>query len=349
LIKLKNLDAAAKFTNANILTSGAGREKWQQARAKVLGNPPANETDARFNRTMLTFIQKCGATSESPTAENLRDFIMNAKKPSNLRFEDFKQRLEELDDYLPYLPGPLNQRLGDDQLFVTLKKCVPAWQKKYTDSNARKNIDNVNDLANYYGDLENQEKKEHNQDNQHGNRNSSRGQNRSQQRNRTQRSNESHYVERNNGNSDRRQGGSDRHNSRGRSSDNYRQGQGNQDRNRDNNRQDRHREDIRSQDNGNSQHRYNTRYQERRRENETHQIDTHNESNDGQDTYISNRSNDNASDNEFYFAHEKFHDTNKTNDKKENDEPVEDTDDESMISYAAEDNEDTELMLKKTY
>jgi hypothetical protein len=87
---------------------------------------------------MLTFIQKCGATSE--TAEDLRDFIMNAKKPSNLRFEDFKRWLEELDDYLPYLPGPLNQRWGDDQLFVTLKKCVPAWQKKYTDSNARKNF-----------------------------------------------------------------------------------------------------------------------------------------------------------------------------------------------------------------
>jgi hypothetical protein len=55
--------------------------------------------------------------------------------------------------------------LGDDQLFVTLKKCIPAWQKKYTDSNARKNIDNVNDLAVYYGNLENQEKKERNQDN----------------------------------------------------------------------------------------------------------------------------------------------------------------------------------------
>jgi hypothetical protein len=151
---------------------------------------------------MLTFIQKCGATSE--TAEDLHDFIMNTKKPSNLHFEDFKQRLEELNDYLPYLPGPLNQHLGDDQLFMTLKKCVPAWQKKYTDSNARKNIDNVNDLADYYGDLENQEKKECNQDNRHGYRNSSQGQNHSQQRNCTQRSNESHYVEQNNGNSDRR-------------------------------------------------------------------------------------------------------------------------------------------------
>jgi hypothetical protein len=49
LIELKNLDAAAKFTNINILTSGAGCKKWQQAQAKVLGNPSANETDARFN------------------------------------------------------------------------------------------------------------------------------------------------------------------------------------------------------------------------------------------------------------------------------------------------------------
>jgi hypothetical protein len=259
---------------------------------------------------MLTFIQKCGATSE--TAEDLRDFIMNAKKPSNLRFEDFKQRLEELDDYLPYLPGPLNQCLGDNQLFVTLKKCVPAWQKKYTDSNARKNID-VNDLADYYGDLENQEKKECNQDNRHRDRNSSQGQNRSQQRNRSQRSNENHYIKRNNGYSDRRQGGSDSRNSRGRSSNDNHHGQGNQDKNKNSNayRQDGCRQDNQNQGNSNSQCRYNTCYQEQRRENETHQIDTDNESNDGQETYISNQSNDDASNNEFYFADEKFHDTNK--------------------------------------
>jgi hypothetical protein len=63
---------------------------------------------------------------------------------------------------------------------VTLKKCVPAWQKKYTNSNAGKKTDNVNNLADYYGNLENQEKKEHNQDNQHRDRNSSQGQNHSQ-------------------------------------------------------------------------------------------------------------------------------------------------------------------------
>jgi hypothetical protein len=85
-------------------------------------------------------------------------------------------------------------------------------------------------------------------------------------------------------------------------------------------RQDGCRQDNQNQGNSNSQCRYNTRYQERCRENETHQIDTDNESNDGQETYISNQSNDNASNNEFYFADKKFHDTNKTNDEKENDE-----------------------------
>jgi hypothetical protein len=258
---LKGLDAAAKFMNANILTYGAGREKWQQAQAKVLGNPPANETNARFNRTMLTFIQKCGATSK--TAEDLRDFITIAKKPSNQRLE-FKQRLEELNDYLPYLPGPLNQHLGDDQFFVTLKKCVPAWQKKFTDSNAHKNMDNVNDLADYYGDLENQEKKEHNRDNRHRDRNSSQGQNCSQQRNHSQHSNKNHYIERNNGNSNHCQGGSDSRNSRGRSSNDNHHGRGNQDKNRNSNayRQDGCRQDNQNQGNSNSQRRYNTRYQE---------------------------------------------------------------------------------------
>jgi hypothetical protein len=82
---LKGLDAAAKFTKTNILTCCAGCEKWQQAQAKVLGNTPANVTNARFNRVMLTFIQKCGATSE--TAEDLCISIMNAKKTSNLHLE----------------------------------------------------------------------------------------------------------------------------------------------------------------------------------------------------------------------------------------------------------------------
>jgi hypothetical protein len=59
--------------------------------------------------------------------------------------------------------------------------------------------------------------------------------------------------------------------------------------------------------------------------------------------------NDSSSYNDFYFANEKFNDTNKTYDKKETDKPAEDTDAKSMISYTTEDNEDIELKIEKTY
>ena len=84
----------------------------------------------------------------------------------------------------------------------------PRLQKKYTDSNARKNIDNVNDLADYYGDLEIQEKKEDNEDNRaQGQKVKRKSESQSKERNRSQRSNENHYMERNHGNSDHREGG----------------------------------------------------------------------------------------------------------------------------------------------
>jgi hypothetical protein len=91
---LKGLDAAAKFTNSNILTSGAGCKKWQQAQAKVLGYPPADETNARFNRTMLTFIQKCAATSE--TAKNVICFIDDIALITNGSFENHLTQLDEI-------------------------------------------------------------------------------------------------------------------------------------------------------------------------------------------------------------------------------------------------------------
>jgi hypothetical protein len=63
---MKGLDAAAKFMNANILTSSAGCEKWQQAQARVLGNPPANITNARLNRAMLTLSRSVDQPLKQP-------------------------------------------------------------------------------------------------------------------------------------------------------------------------------------------------------------------------------------------------------------------------------------------
>jgi hypothetical protein len=316
LIELKQLNVDAKFTNARILLTGAAREKWQQARDDAVG-AQGNLTEARFNRTMTSFLQKCGATTE--TAEDLRDFLMNAKKPPNMNFEDFKQRIEELNDYLPYLPAPLNERLSDDQLFVTLKKSVPAWQKKYIDSNARRNIDNVNDLADYYNNLETQEKKE--QRNREGRDKQQRSGQRQGRDSRQRRSNESHYIDRSQGNPDRRAGGNDRRDTRGNS---YQQ-QGSQnrygssDRNNSNSNRsnDRQGQQNRNGQNRNGQSRYNTRYQERqhRQQNENHHIDDDNSSNNDDrseldDTYHSEteyeRDSESVEDNEVYFTEKDF-------------------------------------------
>jgi hypothetical protein len=205
LIELKQLNINAKFTNTRILLTGAAREKWQQARDDVMG-AAGNLTEVRFNQTMTSFLQKCGATTK--TTEDLWDFLMNAKKPPNMNFEDFKQWIKELNDYLPYLPAPLNERLSDDQLFVTLKKSD-------IDSNTRQNIDNVNDLADYYNNFKTQEKKE--QRNREGRKKQQRSGHYQGHDNSQRWSNESNYIDRSQGNSNHCSGGNDRHNSWGNS------------------------------------------------------------------------------------------------------------------------------------
>jgi hypothetical protein len=51
----------------------------------------------------------------------------------------------------------------------------------------------------------------------------------------------------------------------------------------------------------------------------------------------------------FYFANKKFNYTNKTYDEQGNNEPAEDIDDKNMISYATEDNQDTETTIETIY
>ena len=88
LIHLKQLNADAKFTNALLLLAGEAKEKWTDARAEVMGNA-VNHTDARFNAAMNRFISLCGATSN--TAEDLREFLLNVKKPAKMKLQDFKR------------------------------------------------------------------------------------------------------------------------------------------------------------------------------------------------------------------------------------------------------------------
>jgi hypothetical protein len=76
---------------------------------------------------MNAFMSKCGATADA--TEDQQEFLMNSKKPANMTLQTFKRCITELNCYLPFLPGPLNQRLDDATIFTTIKKCVPAGNK----------------------------------------------------------------------------------------------------------------------------------------------------------------------------------------------------------------------------
>ena len=97
-------------------------EKWIDARDDILQDQ--NPTDIHFENTMNQLIINCRGANPGMT-EDLRDFIMNTRKPSSMKIQDFKHRLYELDRYLPYLPGDLNTQLGQAVLFNTIKKACP--------------------------------------------------------------------------------------------------------------------------------------------------------------------------------------------------------------------------------
>ena len=262
LATLKEFNAQAKFTNASLLLSGEAKEKWIDARDDILQDQ--NPTDIRFENTMNQFIINCGANPG--TTEDLRDFIMNARKPSSMKIQAFKRRLYELDRYLPYLPGDLNTRLGQAVLFNTIKKCVPAWKNIFVEANAQTSVTTVNELMNYYESLEDKEETRNNRQgkrgNHQGNNQNNRRGNHNQDSNRHNSRNQDQvycHVHKSNRHSwsecrqnPRNQGQNNNSNRSSNSSDN-------RDSNRDGNNQSNQR-----------QHRYNTRSQSQRQSQEEH-------------------------------------------------------------------------------
>ena len=262
LATLKEFNAQAKFTNASLLLSGEAKEKWIDARDDILQDQ--NPTDIRFENTMNQFIINCGANPS--TTEDLRDFIMNARKPSSMKIQAFKRRLYELDRYLPYLPGDLNTRLGQAVLFNTIKKCVPAWKNIFVEANAQTSVTTVNELMNYYESLED---KEETRNNRQGKRGNHQGNNQNNRRgNHNQDSNHSNnrnqdqvycHVHKSN----RHSWSECRQNPRNQGQNNNSNRSSNSSDNRDNNRD-------RNNQSNQRQHRYNTRSQSQRQSQEEH-------------------------------------------------------------------------------
>jgi hypothetical protein len=74
-----------------------------------------------------------------------------------MKLYNFKMQLYQLNKYLPLLPGPHGRHLDNANMFDTIQECVPDWNKSYIASNTM--TENVNDLLEYYGKLEQQEAK----------------------------------------------------------------------------------------------------------------------------------------------------------------------------------------------
>jgi hypothetical protein len=91
-----------------------------------------------------------------------------------MQLVDFISRIIELDYYLQYLPGPLNDRLGDAVLFPTLKKSLPSWRQRFINANVRSSVETIADLTDYYENLEEEERQAYQQNRRHCHRDKTR-------------------------------------------------------------------------------------------------------------------------------------------------------------------------------
>jgi hypothetical protein len=114
-------NAQDAFRNAALLLSAYAKEKWIKS---VETHVPAgvNPTAARFTTTMNAFTREFCSSNNT---EKVREVLMRAKKPRDRAIRDFVAQIKQLNWYLLYLPGPLSQRLGDEEVIVIIHRSVP--------------------------------------------------------------------------------------------------------------------------------------------------------------------------------------------------------------------------------
>jgi hypothetical protein len=91
LSKLKNFTSQQSFKNATLLLSGPAKEYWNYAEAQTA---PAAEADKNnnehYHETMSAFMSQY---FPSETASQLKKFLLQAKKPTNMTLEIFSFRI----------------------------------------------------------------------------------------------------------------------------------------------------------------------------------------------------------------------------------------------------------------
>jgi hypothetical protein len=80
-----------------------------------------NPTAAHFTTTMNAFTSEFCSNNDT---EKVREVLVSAKKPRDMVIHIFVAQIKQLNRYLTYLPGPLNQGLGDEEVLAIIRRCT---------------------------------------------------------------------------------------------------------------------------------------------------------------------------------------------------------------------------------
>ena len=110
-----------------------------------------NITVTWFNNTMLDSM-----TSMCPkdVGEDITNWLLNIKKPRQIKVKEFIICIKEINRFLPFLPPLLNASLKQEELFSIIEKSIRSFERLFCTNSARTTITNSNQLESCYMDLE---------------------------------------------------------------------------------------------------------------------------------------------------------------------------------------------------
>ena len=127
------------------------------AQFELLADDQEEETPEAFAEVLATLTTEYVPTR---TAQRLKRYLRDVRKPSNLTVAQFVARLKLLNSYLPFMPtlnAGDNDTLNEAELQIILEHAVPgSWRHQLVVSGRYKDMD-FNDVVAYFKTLENLE------------------------------------------------------------------------------------------------------------------------------------------------------------------------------------------------
>ena len=310
------------FNNVKLTLAGNCLKKWITCANALNTGRNRVGSELAWNDTMKAFMLKfCSKTD----TEKLRDLIMNAKKPSATSIRDFSQRIEDLNEYLPYLPAPFNSSLDADTITLIIRRSVPTWNNNLVRSATRMN--NIQDVTTYYQDLEELEIQSNRRNNNNNNRsnNNNRNNNNGNNNNNNRSNNDNNNNNRSNNNRNNNGNNNDNRTSRYNNNNNNNNGNNNNNRstnynnnnnrgnNYNNNNNNRGNNNNNNRNNNNNNQRYNNNNNNNNNRREINNIEEENNINDNDNvSTTSDNNNNNNNSNDDHSDNNSTHSNNST-------------------------------------